>query len=95
MLQVGLVDASGNKMATLAAAVLALDQFFAPRFLAEKDKDTYPPGKEIYRGNQVYLISLIVLCLSPFQFKMYLCIATLGKAGLWRWQLFIYLINIG
>jgi len=40
--KVGLVDASGNSLSTLAAAVLALDQFFAPRMLAHKDVNTFP-----------------------------------------------------
>jgi len=40
--KIGLVDASGNQVSTLAAAVLALDQFFQRRDLAPKDVSTYP-----------------------------------------------------
>jgi len=40
--KIGLVDASGNSVSTLASAVLALDQYFQPRNLAPKDAKTYP-----------------------------------------------------
>jgi len=45
--KVGLVDASGNSLSTLAAAVLTLDQFFQPRALLQKDVNTYPPVKNV------------------------------------------------
>jgi len=40
--KVGLVDASGNDLSSLAAAVLTLHQFFEPRTMESKDVDTYP-----------------------------------------------------
>jgi len=40
--KVGLVDATGNSLSTLASAVFALDQFFQPRVLQPKDQPTYP-----------------------------------------------------
>jgi len=40
--KVGLVDASGNDVSSLAAAVLTLHQYLSPRTLEAKDAFTYP-----------------------------------------------------
>lgn len=43
--QVGLVDGTGNNIATLASALYVLDQYFLTRDLDDKDNGTYPTGE--------------------------------------------------
>jgi len=84
--KVGLVDAAGNKMSTLASAVLALDQFKTPRTLMPKDEKTYPTVQNILvhchsgQSRSVTVASLYIFYKHRDQFPSYFDAVNFVKA---------------
>jgi len=83
--KIGLVDAAGNKMSTLAAAVLTLDQFLSPRDLLEKDQKTFPPVQNVLvhchsgQSRSVTIASLYIYFRHRDQFPTYIDALTFVK----------------